>query len=93
MWAGGQNAVVKLQTSDGTILASTALAGQTISLAFDGSSIWAVQSGGTQVSQLRLSDGASLNSFDTGGSGTYAVAFDGNSIWVTHNGDGTVAKR
>ena len=66
--------------------------GLTVSLAFDGTSIWAVQAGGTQVSQLRLSDGAFINAFDSGGHGTYALAFDGANIWVTLFTDNVVGK-
>ena len=92
MWVGGNGAIAKIRITDGAVLSTTQFIGLTISLVFDGTSIWAVQSAGTQVSQLRLSDAAFLQAFDSGGTGTYALAFDGANIWVSLNTANQVAK-
>jgi DNA-binding beta-propeller fold protein YncE len=44
------------------------------------------------VSKIRVSDGALLNSFPTGGGHPYDVVFDGANIWVVNNGSDTVSK-
>jgi ABC-type glycerol-3-phosphate transport system substrate-binding protein len=91
MWVGGQGAIVKLRAADGSVQATTPFIGLTLSMAFDGTSIWAVQSAGTQVSQLRASDGSFVGAFDAG-HGTRCVIFDGANIWVSNSSDNTISK-
>jgi len=61
--------------------------------AFDGANIWVVNNNNSgTVSKIRVSDGALLGTFSTGGAQPYAAAFDGANIWVTNALSGTVSK-
>jgi len=53
-----------------------------LGVAFDGANIWVANS--SNVSKLRVSDGANLGTFATG-SVPAGLAFDGANVWVTNN--------
>ena len=60
-------------------------------VAFDGSNIWIANSGSSNVTKLRASDGVNLGTF-LAGSVPIKIAFDGASIWVANLGGNTVTK-
>src|SRR4051794_25400587 len=62
-----------------------------VSLAFDGSNIWVVNTSGSSITKLRTEDGSTLGTFGVGTWPSY-VAFDGVNIWVTNSADDTVTK-
>jgi hypothetical protein len=60
-------------------------------LAFDGASIWTATTLHQTVRRIRLSNGAILGTFATGGGPTEA-AFDGANIWMANQSSNTVSK-
>jgi len=66
-----------------------------IGICFDSatSSMWVANSGSGNVSRLRVTDGASLGTFNTG-AGAFGVSFDTytGSVWVTNSTANTVTK-
>jgi len=60
-------------------------------VAFDGASIWVVNSGEDTVTKLRASDGAAEGTFATGDF-PRAILFDGVNIWIINSYDSTVTK-
>src|ERR1700726_4842272 len=62
-----------------------------VGVAFDGASVWVVNSADKTVDKLRASDGTILGSFAVGGN-PLGVAFDGANIWVANYHDDTVTK-
>ncbi len=50
-------------------------------MAFDGANIWVTASNGTDLTELRASDGATLGNFPAGGLSQDAT-FDGTYVWV-----------
>ncbi len=62
-------------------------------LAFDGEHMWVTSSPGPgNVSKLRVSDGALLGTFSTGGNFPADVAFDGANTWVVNSQSNNVGK-
>jgi YVTN family beta-propeller protein len=62
-----------------------------VSMAFDGTSIWAVNYRVGTVSKINPTTNT-VTATVTVGRFPHGVAFDGTSIWVTNNGSGTVSK-
>ncbi|NUQ47215.1 MAG: hypothetical protein HUU22_14420, partial [Phycisphaerae bacterium] len=60
-------------------------------VAFDGANIWVTNSGSSNVTKLRASDGAYLGTFAVG-STPLGVAFDGANIWVANYFSNNVTK-
>lgn len=72
--------------------ATFAVGGSPVAVAFDGTNIWAANSGSNNITKLRGSDGVVLATIAVG-NGPAGLAFDGSHIWVTNNGSNTVSKR
>jgi DNA-binding beta-propeller fold protein YncE len=60
-------------------------------VASDGVNIWVANQSGSNVTELRASDGALLGTF-TVGSSPQGVAFDGVSIWVVNSVTNSISK-
>jgi len=71
----------------GTSLGTTSLP---LGLCFDGSFIWTAESGGNQVTKLRL-DGSTVGSYAVTGSPQFCVAA-GDFIWVSRKNTNSVTK-
>jgi outer membrane protein assembly factor BamB len=79
----GGDSLTELRASDGGLVRTVFLGGQTQpqALAFDGANIWAAGAFG-KVFKVRASDGQLLGSFNIGGD-PQGIAFDGANIWIT----------
>jgi hypothetical protein len=60
-------------------------------VAFDGANMWVTNSGSSNVSKIRVSDGANLGTFPVGTS-PLSIAFDGANVWVANSGVNNVTK-
>jgi hypothetical protein len=58
---------------------------------FDGSNIWVSNFLSDTITELRASDGATLNTFSFSGQPSNG-AFDGANVWIGVNNSNTVAK-
>jgi hypothetical protein len=87
IWASnaGNNNVVKLRVSDGTILGTFSVGQNPFGMVFDGANVWAANVGDNTVTKLRASDGANLGTFGVGPQ-PIGLTFDGANIWVANGG-------
>ena len=60
-------------------------------MTFDGESIWVSNNNSGTVSQLRASDGLTLNTF-TVGTLPNGIGFDGAHVWVANSGSNSVTR-
>ena len=79
----GLDTLTELRASDGGLVRTVPLGGQTQpqALAFDGANIWAAGAFG-KVFKVRATNGEVLGSFNIGGD-PQGIAFDGANIWIT----------
>ena len=85
------NQLALLKWFNANVSASFPSGDSPLGMAFDGSSMWIVNTNSSSVSKLTASDGAVLGTFAVGYIPGY-VAFDGANVWVTNLGDNTVSK-
>jgi len=93
MWvvSNGDNTVIKMRASDGTILGTFPVGSKPAFVAFDGANVWVTNSQSQSVTEIRASDGTVLGTFPAG-NGCNGIAFDGTNIWVANNTDNTLTK-
>jgi hypothetical protein len=84
------NTVTKVRPSDGAILATTSVTGAH-GIVFDGTNLW-VATSGTLINQLRVSDGAIVDTFKVMPCQPYELAFDGANLWATCGNNNQVLK-
>jgi len=77
----GNAALLKMRTSDGTILASYPVGANPRGVAFDGANLWIASGGNDTVTKLRASDGTNLGTVSVGNF-PYPVVFDGAFVWI-----------
>ncbi len=85
--------LVKLRTSDGTILQSVFVQsggfGLPEGLAFDGTYVWAALAGANAVAKVKARDGTVIGYYAVGAM-PEVLAFDGTHIWAANTGTNTV---
>ena len=90
LWLTNYYQVIKMDPSNGTVLATYGLFQNPEQILFDGSDIWFTETGGLQaklvhnVYKMQPSDGTILSKTETN-SRPYAIATDGNMIFVACN--------
>ena len=70
-----------VRASDCSILGTYSAGADPFGLAFDGTYIWAANSGANTVTKLRAADGTTIAHFNVPTT-PLTPAFDGNNIWV-----------
>jgi hypothetical protein len=83
--------VTKLRASDGAVLGTFNLRGDTpYGVVFDGANIWV--SGSNAIIELRARDGKLLLGLGEAGNVSSGIAFDGANIWVALSNAASVEK-
>ena len=83
-----ENAVKKLQPSDGATVGSYTVGSHPWDIAFDGSNMWVTNLYDNTVTKLRASDGNVVGTYNVGVE-PYGVCYDGYYIWVTYSPSAT----
>jgi hypothetical protein len=87
----GSNNVVKVRTSDGSILGTFAVGTNPIAVAYDSGNVWVANINSNNVTQLNGNTGAVLGTFSVG-TKPAGLAFDGTNIGVANNGSNNVTQ-
>jgi len=87
----GSQSITKFRASDGSLLGTFPIGGNTWAIAFDGANMW-IPSENT-IYKYRASDGTLIGTTPTLSNGFHlAVAFDGANMWVPNMNTNTVSK-